>query len=383
MVLELSIKGSGSDTGVTNPEPWGLAAEKGFVTLATRLLDELDPARIGVQKARMGSVRLFGDLFGDMAIDQISRSQGAQFVGFLVQSLAQRTTAKRPRTEAGAVTWAGEGSQKLLSPKTISQHVYALAWLWNLLARDRHLDPNSNPFVGHALPPVVQKKRGGFQRRDVEKIFRLPVYSSDERPAAAIGEVCFWLPLLLLWTGARPEEIADLRIADLRPCGPDHAVISFRSNTPGSYSGAVLNSASAQQSRTFPIPDALIALGLLEYLEWLGLQGAEFLFPELHSKRTMAEQLSRFSHWWAAYLRSKGAIAPGQKPMRELQRTWLAEAHHCGVTAAAQQYLVGEGREGESPAPETALFLGQEIQKIRYNGWNFDYVRRWSRPAVC
>src|SRR3546814_13147439 len=64
--------------------------------------------------------------------------------------------------------------------------------------------------------PVVRSGQDGrdFSVAELQTIFSLPVFTRGERPPHGRGEASYWLPLLLLWTGGRPEEIAQLMVSD-------------------------------------------------------------------------------------------------------------------------------------------------------------------------
>ena len=50
----------------------------------------------------------------------------------------------------------------------------------------------------------------------VHALFASPVYAGDDRPTSGRGEAAYWLPIIALYTGARLEEIAQLRVTDVR-----------------------------------------------------------------------------------------------------------------------------------------------------------------------
>ena len=75
-----------------------------------------------------------------------------------------------------------------------------------------------NPF-GKAIRFSVDHQeaaRKHFDRADLRAVFSSPVFASAERPAGGGEEAAFWLSLIGLLSGMRLDEIAQLRIGDLR-----------------------------------------------------------------------------------------------------------------------------------------------------------------------
>lgn len=66
-----------------------------------------------------------------------------------------------------------------------------------------------------AKPKLAEQKRRAFTADELRRIFTSPVYMRGLRLRAAGGEAAVWVPLIGLATGARLEEICQLRVADL------------------------------------------------------------------------------------------------------------------------------------------------------------------------
>jgi hypothetical protein len=69
-----------------------------------------------------------------------------------------------------------------------------------LVARDKHDDDDRLP----------------FDADDLRAIFTAPVHASGDRPRGGAGEAAYWFPVLGLMMGGRLQEIADLRVGDVR-----------------------------------------------------------------------------------------------------------------------------------------------------------------------
>jgi hypothetical protein len=61
-----------------------------------------------------------------------------------------------------------------------------------------------------------RKRRLPFDAQDLKVIFGSEVYTQHRRSRGRSGEATYWIPVMMFYTGARPEEIAGLALKDLR-----------------------------------------------------------------------------------------------------------------------------------------------------------------------
>ncbi len=105
---------------------------------------------------------------------------------------------------------------------TINKSITMLAAVVSYAQREGLLDHTPgyvNPF-GKDMKLWVdgrtEEGREPFQRSDLALLFGAGVFTKGERPKAGGGEAAFWFPLIALLSGMRLEEMAGLRIEDLR-----------------------------------------------------------------------------------------------------------------------------------------------------------------------
>jgi integrase len=143
--------------------------------------------------------------------------------------------------------------------------------------------------------------RRSFTTAELERLMACSLYTSRFRPLGGAGEAAAWLPLIALATGARIEEIAQLRVDDLildRQYGP-----LLRITDEGE--GQRLKTESSR--RIIPLHAQLVNAGLLRYVAIVKEAGHDWLFPELvadHDGRRSAN----FSKWFQRYLRDKNGL---------------------------------------------------------------------------
>lgn len=143
-----------------------------------------------------------------------------------------------------------------------------------------------------------RRKRLPFSAADLELIFGSRVFTTQYRSQGQSGEASYWIPLLMFYTGARPEELAGLALDDLRkdpahgwyldivdrPCAedqdlfddepvatePKRNILEPDDDVPESHRRTLKPGASV---RRIPVAPEIIELGLLRYIEWVRAAG--------------------------------------------------------------------------------------------------------------
>ncbi|MFK3906674.1 hypothetical protein ACI2KD_01230 [Pseudomonas monteilii] len=96
-------------------------------------------------------------------------------------------------------------------------------------------------------------------------------------PRAEYGQAMYWLPLLMAYSGARREEVAQLLVSDVGQC-PDTG-IWFTDFKPGD--GKSVKTSSSR--RRIPLYDDLLELGFVAYVQ--ALPGSGRVFPKLKESK--------------------------------------------------------------------------------------------------
>jgi hypothetical protein len=105
-----------------------------------------------------------------------------------------------------------------LAVDTINERLFKVKAVYKI-AVGRHLLPH-NPAANtlgfkESSAQKRRKRRLPFDAADLRQIFGSAVYTEHHRSSGQSGEASFWLPLLLFYSGARPEEVAGLAIRDV------------------------------------------------------------------------------------------------------------------------------------------------------------------------
>src|SRR5690606_38933617 len=112
--------------------------------------------------------------------------------------------------------------------------------------------------------PMAFDSEKEYSRHDLKAIFTSPLFTTGWTPPRAdYGEALYWLPLILLYTGARREEIAQLHTREVVQ-DRDSGIWHFQARTIGDETVK-----SGNSQRQVPIHRDLIDLGLLDYVDRL------------------------------------------------------------------------------------------------------------------
>lgn len=144
------------------------------------------------------------------------------------------------------------------------------------------------------IPDIARRS---FTTQELKRIFTSPAYTKNKRLRSCGGEAVVWVPLIALATGARLEEICQLRVDDIT-MDDEHGPL-IRITDEGEEQ--MLKTASSR--RTIPVHPELVRAGLLDYHEAVSDRGYEWLFPELEPDHD-GRRGGTFGQGFSRYLRS-------------------------------------------------------------------------------
>lgn len=131
--------------------------------------------------------------------------------------------------------------------------------------------------------------------QDIVPIFSSPVYCGSRdhlrgkrrQPGKYVfHDSLYFLPILFTYLGPRRREFAGLHVNDIAK-DDDGYVIILRTNS-------IRRLKTAQSQRLLPLPDELVRLGFIEYVQAIRRLGYEALFPDLFSDKTDNDPGNRF-----------------------------------------------------------------------------------------
>jgi len=191
----------------------------------------------------------------------------------------------------------------VLSPRTVNRYLASLGAFCTWLETQGYLD--HSPMSGMSLAKEKKKSGVTFTTDQLNTLFKSPLFtgcqSANEWSKIAkpgnekIRDHRYWVPLIMLYSGARPAEIAQLSIGDVKE---QHGHWIMHITTEGDGEKTVKTAGSM---RVVPIHKELIKLGLLDYHSGMKAAGQPRLFPHAH-RNSRGQMIADFSREFGRYL---------------------------------------------------------------------------------
>jgi integrase len=197
-----------------------------------------------------------------------------------VRSILARLPANRTKLYGDlpidqAIARAEKEGKALLAPVTQERYLAALRDMLDLAAKKRLI--TVNPAEG--LKPIkrdaiaASEKRKSFTLEQTAQFFQSNFYtqSAKHTPAYAYDKPGwrFWLPLLCLFMGMRPNEAAQLHLADLKRTqkGTWYLDIEATADEDEGSNGAAKTLKTAASRRKIPLHPELIKIGFVQFVD--------------------------------------------------------------------------------------------------------------------
>lgn len=302
---------------------------------------------------------LFKEVAGDLPVGAIRRDDMRA-----VRDVAQRLPAGwrklkqyrgRPAREIAA-----DEAERPLKPSTVNRYLQAIKGTLDFCVEEGLLERNEAAGVRvHDAEPVADKRKTW----DVEQlnawfssaVYQLPRESWDHRQ---------WLPLLALFSGARREELAKLRVQDVRPV---EGMLCLDIRWTGD--GGRLKTKSAE--RYVPVHGSLLALGFADYVAGGARRGGgEMLWP--HLKQGARGWGSNFGKWFTREKRNAGITDP-KLDFHSFRSTVVDVLLNKGVPLHDVKALVGhsQGKDVTQTSYRKSFrvaFMRQIVDRIAFDG---------------
>ncbi len=188
----------------------------------------------------------------------------------------------------------------VIADRTVNRYLSSLGAFLTWAVNNGYLD--SNPVEGLLLRKENQSKTLPFNVDQLKTLFSSPWFagcqSADQwRNIHKPGNVLmrdhrFWVPLIMLFSGARPAEVGQLAVNDVRQ---EHGHWIMHITTEGDQTDAGKSVKTAGSMRVVPVHPELIRLGFIRYHEKRVKDGGDQLFPGAlrNSRGQMMPDLSR------------------------------------------------------------------------------------------
>jgi len=192
---------------------------------------------------------------------------------------------------------------------------------------------------------AAKNKRKEFDLASLNAIFASPVFTDGVRPISGKGEAAYWLPLLALHTGARLEELGQLRPADIQQISyPDGEGVDRQSWFMRLIEDAEGNPhlKTAGSERDVPIHATLERLGFIEFVEAARKAEQPRLFPKLTPDK-YGRLTAKWGEWFGPYLRGTCGVTDKRMVFHSFRHTFKQYARHAGIIEGVQRQIMGHG----------------------------------------
>ncbi|CNI30096.1 site-specific integrase [Yersinia intermedia] len=279
-------------------------------------------------KAYTTSANRFIEFIGKKAIDDITVRDLADFRNLLEKLPSRPSKAVRLLPLHRQVNAEGEK----ISPTRVENILKELSSVFRVAVEDGKLTENPLGKLKKrkvvAGPAIIRS----FSRVEIRHIFSLPVFNGEETP---YGAMAYWIPIILYYSGARVEEIAQLRKSDIVEVD---GIPCFRLAMGEGQSIKMGN------TRQFPMHRHLIELGFLDYVQSQTYQ----LFTD---KSEVNRKYSyNYGRWWGNYIRKHGLTREGIKPTHSFRHTLVTLCRNLNIREEIQDSILGHNENSSDRA---------------------------------
>ena len=352
--------------------------EKKSLTLTGRRVEDCEAA-----------VALFLEVIRDKPVASYTKGDVREFKTVL-RALPPNRTKIRETRGLDARAAAKEAQRLRLEPMSIktANNKY-IATLYNLFefALGNYDRVDRNPFVNATFPSrsTPREEWDPFSFDALRTFFNAPLYTGCKstkewmEPGAVIprDSARFWLPLLLLYTGARVNEICKLRVIDVAEAeGIPFLSIAWEEDDEASgIAGRVKNVSS---ERRVPIHPDLMAYGFLDFIARARARADERLFPELKPNRH-GKLYSTISQRFSDTFLPRLGIKTDKTSLKSFRHNFVDAARNSRIPDEIVQALKGDTLPGTLARyghGKTDLeILAAEMRKLRFKGLDLAHLK--------
>lgn len=325
----------------------------------------LDPGSDKTIGTFSATINRFIDLFGDLPLSQIKRQQVNEFAALLLK-IPTQGAGLRKLTAREAIARGEAEELPTASLATVKNQLRHIEAILNH-AKATHENIIENPVTASGIikrlnqsmkrRPTRFADEKHYSRRDLKIIFTSPLFADEWTPPRAdYGKALYWLPLIMLYTGARREEIAKLYAGDVAK-DPDCGVWHLRIRTIDDETVKTGNS-----QRKIPIHQDLIDLGFLIYRDSLPVGSR--LFPKLeNSKDGYGHSVGKK---WAEYLREVVKLDSQASPSHGFRHTFKTLCREVQISKEVSDWVTGHAsaNEGDNYGDKPLVRMRDELKKF-------------------
>ncbi len=267
---------------------------------------------------------------------------------------------------------------KLYSTATISDKIGYLKGIFNWLVATKKIP--HNPFELVKIE-VTKKSWSEYSQKDLIQIFSSPLYDplSAYYKKKTTTPSHWWLPLLMLFTGARPGELLQLTLTDFK----EEKGVLFADLTDEEESKKIKTKAG---KRKVPIHQQLLDIGIKDYIAYARNLNQERFFSDLSIEQRKPSAAA--SKWFNERYRKSHLPKEWKnqkKALYSFRCTHITEALNQGVDQRLLQLIVGHepsqmGATKHYDRGASIQQLKSTIDQVTFNNLNLNHLKNgWEK----
>lgn len=281
------------------------------------------------------------EFFADKPIGQIQKLDMRNFFNWIIRCPSKPSQEIRALSFKKQIDIADKRGLARVSINTADKELKLVSGYFQQAVKLDILPKNPCHQVSPGKETVRVIRDPGYSNAELTKIFSLPLFRQrTNAQKARYGEAPYWLPVILAYTGARAEEIAQLYVKDIKQDSDNSEqwyihIQELRDD----------QSVKTGESRRVPVCQALIQLGLLDYLNSLPAEGR--LFPMLKANKKAKYHLAVARYLKDAFMTLDIEHFDALKPLHAFRHRFITEARKV-MREDVQNAITGHSNAGST-----------------------------------
>lgn len=274
-------------------------------------------------------------------------------------------------------------------PGTTKKHITIFAAALAYAAEVDHItkSPATRLYESIEDPVRPEDKVKPFSVEQLRILFNSPLYRGCENDGAGYARPGpnrprgdrFWLPLVLLFTGARLGEICQIELSDITV---RHGVLCFSITTEDDDEDAAQKRAPARKQlkteaskRMVPVHPELLRIGIEQRISELRAQGASHLFPS--AKRHTDGKFHTMSKWSNRWLVKCGVKKSRKIVMHSFRHSFRDALREAELLPALERGLGGWASRDTAEiygSGASVRLLSKAMNSVAYSGLDLSHL---------
>lgn len=258
-----------SESAVT-PTPFGQVARE-YMNQYKRVGGKGKPPAPSTLGKKQEKVDFWIGLYGERQIHEFSKADIGKVLDFIYDLPANSSKLYESPAKAVEAALNGHEHKSLNAGKTVVDYLHSLADIFKFSCGKGYIETNPATHLyevkQHTETATIKPP---FSNDDLLKIFPANYgdgFQRNRNPDPVKMTARFWLPLLSLFSGARLEELCQLRVDDVATCSESNVPFYRITNEGEAHDGQAKRTKNKNSVRLIPIHPRLIEIGFLDFVE--------------------------------------------------------------------------------------------------------------------